>query len=163
MSEDYFNIMRADFLEQFGSGLCEESIEQVKNAKYLGEFIALIHHYAHFLCRQRMTVPTVEWVRKWLSDYKEEANAHGVYIDQIKAIKDPQTDGVVLFGICNVTAVLTDTRVFEFVLEDSSCLQLIANEATSCTVRLKSSKTNVKVVYQSNYSRIKIRKAWQDQ
>jgi len=163
MSEDYFNMMRADFLEQFGRGLCDESVERVKNAKGLGEFIALIHNYAHYLCYRRMTVPTVEWVRKWLSDYKDEVNAHGVYIDQIKAIKDPQTDGIVLYGLCNVTAVLNGTRIWEFMLEDSSCLQIVANDAVSCTARLKSPKCDAIVVYQSNYSRIKIRKVWQDQ
>lgn len=158
MNKNYFERMRADFLAQYGNSLCEESLDEVAGAQDLKTFIILLHRYMHYLCYKQMTVPTVEWVRKWFADYKVELNENGIFLDQIAAIENPTTDSVILFGASNINVILAKSQTIEFTLEDNSQLNIVAYYSAYCNVRLKGAESKATVIQKSPQSKIKIRK-----
>ncbi len=158
MSTNDYKQMRADFLEQFGSSLCQESRDEVADAPTLKAFIALLHRYMHFLCFKGLKVPTTEWVRKWFRNELAELNKNGVFLDQILALEDPATDSVILLGTTNINVILTKSRTVEFTLEDSSQLHIVAYYSACCNVRLKSADSNANIIHKTNNAKVKIRR-----
>lgn len=158
MSTNYYERMRADFLEHFGNSLCEESRDEVSVAKDLPTFIALLHRYMHYLCYKHLEVPTVEWAREWFADYKQELNENGVFLDQILALEEPTTDSVILLGATNINVIMTKSRTVEFTLENESTLNIVAYYSARCNVQLKGAASKANIVHKSPYANIKIRK-----
>ena len=155
MSNNYFEQLKQSFLVTYAADLCEESLADIANAKTVAAFIAVLHKYLHFL--NYKAVPTAEWAREWFGRYLDEANANGVYLDQIIALDDTHPS-VVLLGRCVVNAVLVKSKTTCFTLQDESSLSLVTYGTANATVRLKSPQCTCEKIHCSPYSRIKIRR-----
>ncbi len=156
MNNAYFQRLKSNFLDTYAADLCEESIEDIQRATDVAAFIAVLHKYLHFL--NFKSVPTADWAREWFSDYIDEANANGVYLDQIVALNNPDNDSIVLLGHCNVNVILAQPKTTYFTLQDDSRLSIVAYYSTCCKVRLKGTESKATVLHKSPYANIKIRK-----
>ena len=156
MTAEYFNDLKADFLNTYAPILCDESLEDIQNATDVAAFIAVLHKYLHFL--DFKAVPAVEWIRKWFGNYQHIANENGVYFDQILALSNPQANSIVLYGKCYINAIMISPKMTFFTLHDESQLSLVTYGTAHVTARLKSEACQVNKLHCSAYSRIKIRR-----
>lgn len=155
MSTDYLERLKASFLEQHKPLLCEESVGMIEHAKTLEEFIAILHRFILFA--NFHSVPSLEWAREWFRDYLNEANACGVYLDQIITLDNPKQENIILLGKCHANAILVQPRTYYITLRDESHLALITYGSSCATVRLKGDKVTCTKMHYSPHSRIKIR------
>lgn len=154
MTTEYLQLMKADLLSTYQDELCEESITDINRATTLQEFIDVLHTYSAFLAYK--SIPKIDWVRKWFSDYKDEAEVCGCYIDAIRAITNP-TKPIVAYGHSNLSVVVTKTGLYNITLQDDSYCSLVAYYTTMIRVRQKDN-SQVNIIHKDNRSIIKIRK-----
>ena len=156
MSNDYLTRLKASFVETHRPYLCEESIRMIEKARTLAQFIDILHHFVHFKFFDQ--VPSLEWAHEWFDEYLQEANACGVYLDQITTLDNPKQESIILLGKCHVNAILVRPATFYITLRDESHLSLITYGTANATVRLKGEQTTFTNMHHSPYSRIKTHK-----
>jgi len=156
MTNEYFQQMKVSFLEAHSPYICEESREQIEKAQTLEQFIGILHRYVHFKFFDQ--VPSLEWAQEWFGNYLPEANACGVYLNQIATVDNPKRDSFILLGKCHLNAILVRSQLFFFTLRDESELSLITYGSANATIRLKGDKAGCRTIHKSLYSRIKLHK-----
>lgn len=154
MKSEYLAAMKADLLETYKSDLCEDSIEAVQNAQTLQDFINVLHTYSAFL--KYKSIPKIDWIRKWFTDYRNEAEQYGCYIDRIVSITNP-TQPIVAFGTSNISLIVTKAGLYNITLQDDSYCSIVAYYASMIRVRQKDN-SQAHIIHQDNRSIIKIRK-----
>lgn len=154
MKSEYLAAMKADLLETYKSDLCEDSIEAVQKAQTLQEFINVLHTYSAFL--KYKSIPKIDWIRKWFTDHRNEAEQYGCYIDRIVSITNP-TQPIVAFGTSNISLVINKAGVYNITLHDDTYCSIVAYYTSMVRVRQKDN-SQVHVLHKSNSSIIKIRK-----
>ena len=156
MTNDYFKLLKASFIETHRQYICEESMEMIEQAKNLAQFIDILHRFVHFKFFDR--VPSLEWCEEWFGKYLPEANACGVYLNQITTLDNPKQESIILLGKCHVNAILVRPATFYITLRDESHLSLITYGTACATIRLKGELTTFTNMHHSLHSRIKIHK-----
>ncbi len=154
MTNEYLQAMKADLLTTYQADLCEESIADINRAATLQEFIDVLHTYSAFLAYK--SVPKIDWVRKWFSDHKDEAETCGCYIDAIRAITNPAMP-IVAYGCSNISLIVTKAGLYNITLQDDSYCSIVAYYTSMVRVRQKDN-SQVHIIHKDNRSIIKIRK-----
>ena len=153
MTTEYLEQMKADLLSTYQTDLCEESVDDIRNADTLKAFIGILHKYAAFLTYK--DIPKIDWVRKWFTDYKQEAEQYGCYIDKIAAVTNPSTP-IIGFGRSYLNFTATKPNAYTITLQDESECYITAFYASCISVRQKDNSI-VKIIHRDNNSKIKIR------
>lgn len=148
--------MKASFVETHRPCICEESMAMIEKAKNIAQFIGILHRFVHFKYFDQ--VPRLEWCREWFGRNIEEANACGVWLDQIVTLDNPKQESIILLGKCHVNAILVRPTTFYFTLRDESHLSLITYGTACATVRLKGDTPTFTNMHRSIHSRIKTHK-----
>ncbi len=156
MTNEYFIMLKTSFVETHRPYLCEESMEMIAKAQTLSQFIDILHRFVHFKFFDR--VPSLEWAQEWFGQYLPEANACGVYLNQIVTLNNPKQESIILLGKCHANAILVRPATFSFTLRDESHLSLITYGTACATVRLKGENATCSNMHRSIHSRIKIHK-----
>lgn len=154
MTNEYLLAMKADLLSTYQADLCEDSIEDINRATTLQEFIGVLHTYSAFLMYK--SIPKIDWVRKWFSDYKDEAEACGCYIDRIVTITNPAMP-IVAYGRSNISLIVTKAGLYNITLQDDSYCSIVSYYASMIRVRQKDN-SRAHIIHKDNRSIIKIRK-----
>lgn len=150
----YLEKMKADLLNTYKEELCEDSVEAIKNAETLPQFIGLLHKFSAYFNYKEL--PKIEWVRKWFNtpELKQIANENGVYVDDIVSIVNPSTP-IVLMGDSKAMLVCTTQHFYQVITQDKS--ELSISTLGSCIVRVrKKNNSKVSTLHKHNFSRIKI-------
>ena len=156
MTNDYFQRLKTSFVETHKGMLCEESVAMIEKARDLAAFIDILHRFVHF--KYFDNVPTLEWAHEWFDAYLPDANACGVYLDQIVTIDNPKPESIILLGKCQANAILVQPKNYYITLRDDSHLSLIAYGTACATVRLKGERVSFTNMHRSPHSRIKTHK-----
>ncbi|MCM1576969.1 MAG: hypothetical protein NC035_08330 [Bacteroides sp.] len=135
MTSYQFELCKKDFLATYGDMLCEESYSLIDKAGTPSDFINLLHTFAVYL--RYKVIPSAEWSRKWFIKELPLINSCGVYLDQIAAVKDPDSSSLVLIGNCSLNVMYTRPIKNNITLQDESNVKLIMYGAACCTVREK--------------------------
>ena len=148
--------LKADLLETYKADLCEESIEAIKGAQDLPEFIRLLAKFSAFLNYKE--IPKMDWVNKWFNtpELMEIANENGVYYKGFATIVNP-TQHIVLMGDVKAIVTCAQPHLYQITAQDNSNVEV----ATFCNclvkLRMKGQSTH-KVLSKHKYSRIVVNK-----
>lgn len=154
MISERFEEIKTDLKKEFAEELCEESLAYVEKASTPRELAGVLWTYMVVIaCKP---IPTVEWMRKWFSNDKEELNEYGMYLDQVGVVDNPQSN-IVCFGLCNLTFNFSEPRVWNILSYGSSTLLLNTHTICNVNVRVKNGAAAV-VGSKFNGSIIKIRR-----
>ena len=141
MIQDQLEEIKADLKKEFAEELCEESLAYIDKANTPRELASVLWTYMVVLaCKP---IPTVEWMRKWFANNKEELNEYGMYLDQGGVVNNPQSN-IVCFGLCNLSFNFSEPRVWNILSYGSSTLLL--NTHTICNVNVRAKDDTVAIV-----------------
>ncbi|MBR6842130.1 MAG: hypothetical protein IKM77_07550 [Prevotella sp.] len=163
MTQERFETIKADFVNQYRPLLCEESMTDIEAAHDFHAFADVLRKYMAY--NTYRPFPDVEWVRKWFAKDKETLHEEHIYLDEMVVIcEDINQDKspidclcVMLYGSCSGTAIFNRLCRHYLMLQDTSKLDIIASGRAIIRVKLKGD-ADIFVLYRDKTSIIKKRR-----
>lgn len=156
MTTEYLELMKADLLAEYKDELCEESVESIKNANTIEDFIGLLSKFSVYLSFK--FIPEVWWVRKWFNnpERKSLAEKHGVYFNGHSMVVNPQSP-IVVMGDAHITLTCTKPSLYRVLLQDECNCDVSTFYNCRVMIRQKDN-SQCNIIHKNNLSSIKIRK-----
>lgn len=155
MTQERFETIKADFVNQYRPLLCEESMTDIEAAHDFHAFADVLRKYMAY--NTYRPFPDVEWVRKWFAQDKETLHEEHIYLDEMVVESDEDSDTILCYGTCSGTAIYTRPVRHYVMLQDTSKLDLIVKGQAVVFAKLKGD-ADVFVLYRDKISIIKKRR-----
>ena len=155
MTQERFETIKADFVNQYRPLLCEESMTDIEAAHDFHAFADVLRKYMAY--NTYRPFPDVEWVRRWFAKDKETLHEEHIYLDEMVVESDDDFDTILCYGTCSGTAIYKRPVKHYVMLQDTSKLDLIVQGQAVVFVKLKGD-SDVFVLYRDKSSIIKKRR-----
>ncbi len=155
MTQERFETIKADFVNQYRPLLCEESMTDIEAAHDFHAFADVLRKYMAY--NTYRPFPDVEWVRRWFAKDKETLHEEHIYLDEMVVESDDDFDTILCYGTCSGTAIYKRPVKHYVMLQDTSKLDLIVQGQAVVFVKLKGD-ADIFVLYRDKTSIIKKRR-----
>ncbi len=135
MTQERYETIKADFVNQYRNLLCEESMVDIRAAHDWHSFVSVLRKYMAF--NTYRPFPDVEWVRKWFAEDKEPLHDESIYLDEMVVETAEPDSRILCYGACTGTVIYKCPGKHHVLLQDQSKLDILAFGNAVVFVKLK--------------------------
>lgn len=159
MTQERYETIKADFVNQYRPLLCEESMEDISAAHDFHAFVDVLRKYMAY--NTYRPFPDADWLRKWFADDKKSLHDENLYLDDIVlSIVLPEEENplpILCYGKCSGTAIYKKTGKHYIMLQDSSKIDILTYGTAVVFVKMKDD-ADIHILHRDKTSIVKLRR-----